>query len=221
MSSIFCIINKMIKAALFDLDGTLIDSESFYMKGMVNIAHNLGAINATEKDFYCVIGKTMDYTYEVFERIVNRDLSSWKDYYNNYFKDIDPLKFDELLFDDVKDTFIGLKEKGIKIAICSMSPIKYIEKFVNDCNLNEYVDYYVSGDEVEHTKPYPDIYLKALKDLNMNKDEVIVVEDADTGIEASLAAGIKVYARDDSKFNIDQSKAIEVFKDLRKLLKII
>lgn len=211
----------MIKAVLFDLDGTLIDSETFYMKGMVSIAHNLGAVNATEKDFYCVIGKTMDYTYEVFEKIVNKDLSIWKDYYNNYFVDIEPLKFNELLFDDVKETFFGLKEKNIKIAICSMSQVEYIKKFVDDCGLNEYVDYYVSGDEVKRTKPYPDIYLKALKDLNMNKDEVIVVEDADTGIEAGLSAGLKVYARDDSKFKIDQSKAIEVFKDLRKLLKII
>lgn len=210
----------MIKAALFDLDGTLINSEEYYVKGMTFLANSLGA-NIKEKDIYKVIGTTMDRTYEIFEEIVKKPKKDWINIYNNYFSEINPIIFKELLFDDVKDTFMMLREKGIKIAICSMSPQEYIKKFIDECNLNEYVDYYFSGENCINNKPSPDIYLNALASLNIKAEEAIAIEDADTGIASAKAAGIKTVARDDSRFNIDQSEAFAVFKDLRKLLTII
>lgn len=210
----------MLKAVLFDLDGTLINSEEFYMKGMVNIAKLIG-YKAKPSDFFCVIGKDMDYTYKVFEKIVGKDINKWIELYKDYFKVMDPINFRELLFDDVIDTFEGLKKKGIKIAICSMSPTNYIEQCVKECGIDNYIDYYVSGEDCLHNKPAPDIYLKALADLKIEASEALVVEDADTGIEAALAAGIRAVARDDSRFNVDQSRAEAVFKDLRKLLTIL
>lgn len=210
----------MLKAVLFDLDGTLINSEEYYMKGMATIARRLG-VNATPSDFFVCIGKDMDYTYKMFENFVKQDENKWMNTYNMYFSKENKLDFKKLLFDDVLDTFKGLKEKGLKIGICSMSPVYYIEEFVRQCNLEKYVDYYISGEECLNNKPAPDIYLKALNDLNIQAEEALVVEDAKEGIEAALAANIPVIARDDSHFNVDQSKAKEVFIDLRKLLKII
>lgn len=220
LSFFYIIVLVMIKAILFDLDGTLIDSESYYMQAMKKIAKHFGS-EIEEKEFHCVIGKTMEETYNTFEKLISRPREEWVKYYNDFFVITEPLDFKKLLFEDVLDTFKGLKQKGIKVAICSMSPVDYIKKFVDDCNLIDYVDYYVSGEECKHTKPYPDIYLKALNDLNITNDEAIVVEDADTGIDAAIAANIKVVARDDSKFGIDQSKAFAIFKDLRKLLTIL
>ena len=210
----------MIKACLFDLDGTLINSEEYYVKGMTFLANSLGA-NIKEDVLFKAIGTTMDETYKIFEEIVKKPKNEWIDMYNNYFSNVNPINFKELLFQDVKETFIELNSKGIKVAICSMSPQDYIKKFVDECELNEYVDYYISGENCKNNKPSPDIYLNALKSLNINSDEAIAVEDASQGIESAVRANIKVVARDNSKFNIDQSKASLVFKDLRKLIKII
>lgn len=210
----------MLKAILFDLDGTLINSEEYYMKSMVNIAKLVGK-DAKQEDFFVCIGKDMDATYKIFEDFVKKPKNTWIDLYNDYFRNVDPIDFASLLFEDVLDTFIGIKEKGIKIGICSMSPEYYIEDCVKKCHLQDYVDYYISGENCAHNKPYPDIYLKALKDLGLKADEALVVEDAKEGIVSASLAGIKVVARDDSRFNVDQSQASVVFKDLRKLLTII
>lgn len=210
----------MIKAIFFDLDGTLINSEEYYLKGMVKIAEDHGYLGKPE-EFFEVIGKDMDYTYDYFEKVIGQKKDTWLKDYNDYFKIVNPLNFKELLFDDVIDSFKKIKEKGIKIAICSMSPSEYIKEFIKQSELEEYIDYYISGEDCENNKPAPDIYLKTLKILNIDKDEAIVVEDAKEGILAAKNAGIKVLARDDSRFNIDQSDAYLVFKDLRKLLTIL
>ncbi|MDO5440501.1 MAG: HAD family phosphatase [Erysipelotrichaceae bacterium] len=210
----------MLKAILFDLDGTLVNSEDYYMKSMVKIAKSLGA-DAKESDFHICIGKDMDETYRIFEDFVKKPKDTWIKQYNDYFSKVDPINFKELLFDDVIDTLKGIKEKGIKVGICSMSPTSYIEKCVKECGFDEYVDYYISGETCKNNKPAPDIYLKALNDLNLKADEALVVEDATTGLLSAKTAGIKVVARDDSRFNVDQSLAFKVFKDLRKLLTII
>lgn len=210
----------MLKAILFDLDGTLINSEEYYMKSMVNISKMLG-VDSKEEDFFVFIGKDMNATYRMYEEFIKMPKADWVGLYDDYFKKIDPIKFAPLLFDDVLDTFIGIKEKGLKIGICSMSPEPYIEECVKECGLEKYVDYYISGETCLNNKPAPDIYLKALKDLNLNADEALVVEDAREGIDSAIAAKIKVVVRDDSRFGIDQTGASAVFKDLRKLLTII
>lgn len=210
----------MLKAILFDLDGTLINSEEYYMIGMTNVASLLGK-DVPPNVFYSCIGKDMDKTYEIFEKVVGKNKDAWIGIYNDYFQNVDPIDFKKLLFEDVADTFKMVKAKGLKIGICSMSPTYYIEEFVNDCGLNEYVDYYISGEDCVNNKPAPDIYLKALKDLNIKADEALVVEDAKEGICSAILADIKVVARDDSRFNMDQSDALYVYKDLRKLNIII
>ena len=210
----------MIKAVLFDLDGTLINSEEYYMKGMVFLANSLGA-NVDTNVFFNCIGKDMDETYALFESVVRRPKNEWLDIYNDYFISVNPLNFKSLLFDDVINVFSKLKERNIKIIICSMSPSDYVNSFINECNLSNYIDGYISGDMCKNNKPNPEIYLKALSIFNLNKDETIVVEDAKTGIEAANNAGLKVIARDASRFNIDQSGALYIFKDLAELFKII
>lgn len=210
----------MLKAILFDLDGTLVNSEEYYIKSMSNIATHFG-VSVPNEEFFKFIGKDMDTTYSMFEELIKKDRSTWIDYYNDYFKSVDPIHFNKLLFNDIEETFIGIKEKGIKIGICSMSPTYYIEQAVKECGIDKYVDYYVSGETCKNNKPAPDIYLKALNDLNINSDEALVVEDAKEGILAAKGAGIKVVVRDSSRFNLDQSLADAIFKDLRKLLTII
>lgn len=210
----------MIKAVLFDLDGTLINSEEYYMKGMTFLANSLG-INVDDNAFFSCIGKDMDETYALFESVVKRPKNEWLDTYNDYFVKVNPLDFKSIIFDDVINVFFKLKKKNIKILICSMSPSDYVNNFISECNLSDYVDGFISGDMCNNNKPNPEIYLKALSTFNLNKDEVIVVEDAKTGIEAANRANLKVVARDASRFNIDQSGALYTFKDLAELFKII
>lgn len=210
----------MLKACLFDLDGTLIDSERYYQDGTYFWIARKG-IKINKEDIFGIIGKDEKGTYDFLSKVTGLSYEECKKNNDHYFRYENPLSFKKYLYDDVTRALKQLKEKGLLIAICSMSPYEYIKQCLKECDLEEYVDYCVSGIDVKNNKPSPDIYLNALKTLNVNSDEAIVIEDAQSGIEAGKAAGMKVIARDASRFNIDQSKADYILEDFEKLSKII
>lgn len=209
----------MINAILFDLDGTLIDSEAFYIEETYKyvLKHNK---LIEKKDCFGIIGLTMSKTYEYVSKLANLDYETTKKEYDQHFLD-NKIVFKDLLYEDVKDCFIKLKNKNIKIGICSMSKESYVIKCIKECGLEEYVDYYIGGDKCKHNKPDPEIYLRALDVLKLDKKSVIVVEDATTGIKAGKDAGLYVVARDASRFNMKQDLADIIIKDLKELIKII
>lgn len=87
-----------------------------------------------------------------------------------------------------------LREKGIKIAIASSSPLKHIKLVLTQLNLLDKFDALVSGDQVKNGKPAPDIFIAAARQLNVSTNECVVIEDAPTGVKAANSAGIKVIA---------------------------
>ena len=209
----------MLKAVFFDLDGTLMDSEMHYISGTLEWLNDLN-IRVSEKDVFNIVGLTMDDTYKYLSKLSGLSYDECVFYNERYFKG-HPLNFRKLIYKEVPDVFRKLRDRGLLIAICSMSPLNYIKKFVSDNCLDKYVDYYVSGEDLKHNKPAPDIYLKALDELNLKKDEAVVVEDATSGIESALAAGLRVVARDASRYHADQHKADMILSDLNELIEVI
>ncbi|MGN1405052.1 MAG: HAD family hydrolase [Erysipelotrichaceae bacterium] len=209
----------MLKAVFFDLDGTLMDSEMHYISGTVKWLNDLN-IRVSEKDVFNIVGLSMDDTYKYLSELSGLSYDECVFYNEKYFKS-HPLNFKKLIYKEVPDVFRVLKNRGLKTAICSMSPLYYIKQFVSDNNLDEYVDYCVSGEDLKHNKPAPDIYLKALDELKLKQDEVIVVEDAKSGIDSALAAGLRVVARDASRYHVDQHKASAILSDLNELIEMI
>ena len=81
----------------------------------------------------------------------------------------------------------------------------------------EYLDFEISGDQLKHSKPAPDIYLKASEVLNVTSDECIVIEDSTIGIEAGKNANMIVIAYKNDKFKQDQSYANYSFKSMQEI----
>ena len=77
------------------------------------------------------------------------------------------------------------------IAIASSSPRLFIEAVVEKIGIQQYFTIIVSGEEVERSKPEPDIFLKAARLLNVNPFECLVVEDSKSGTIAAKKAGMK------------------------------
>ena len=82
-------------------------------------------------------------------------------------------------------------------------------------------DAVVSGEQFKESKPNPEIYLYTIKELNVNKDEAIIIEDSSKGILAANRAGIKVLALKDDKFGLDQSQADIIIDELNDIIKLI
>lgn len=205
----------MIKAFLFDMDGTLTDSEKYYTEGTFNWVNKIK--NVSLKDIYPIIGTNMDETYKILSNISGLSYDEVIKLNTEYFIN-HPINYNDYIFNDVKDVLNILRNNGYKLALCSMSERWMVEQFIKDCKLENIFDVILSDDEVKNSKPDPEIYLKAIELLNIKSDEAIVIEDSYNGILAGKNANMKVFARNASRYYIDQSRADYIFNDMHEIL---
>ena len=205
----------MIKAILFDMDGTLTDSEKYYIEGTFEFVNNYKKVPI--EDIYPIVGLDMNGVYIFLSNLLNISYDSAKHLNTDYFKN-HPINYNDYLFSDVKDTLKILKDRGYKLALCTVSEKYMLDNFLSQCNFENYFDCLLSNADIKKTKPSPEIYLKALESLNLKNDEAIVIEDSYNGILAGKRSNMSVCARDSSRYHIDQSKADFIFKDMHEIL---
>lgn len=107
-----------------------------------------------------------------------------------------------------------LKSEGYRLAVCSNSVRKSIEIMMNKAGLSQYLDFFLSNQDVVKGKPDPEIYTKAMDRMGLKPEECLIVEDNENGIKAAIASGahlLKVENPDDVHyFNIiNRIKEIE------------
>ncbi|PPD57079.1 MAG: haloacid dehalogenase [Methylotenera sp.] len=84
------------------------------------------------------------------------------------------------------------KTNKIICSVASSSPTQHIVHRLSQVGVLDFFSHITSGQEVEHGKPNPDIYLLAIKKLGLNVEDCIAFEDSETGARAAIAAGLKV-----------------------------
>jgi HAD superfamily hydrolase (TIGR01509 family) len=84
-----------------------------------------------------------------------------------------------------------LKEKNIKAAVATSTPIDLTLQHLEDVGLKDRFDRIVSAKQVAHGKPAPDVYLYACEQIGEKPDECIAIEDSPNGIKSAYAAGCK------------------------------
>ena len=204
----------MIKAVLFDLDGILFDSEGFYFQGNLTQLKELG-YTGSEEELLKGIGCTMDKIYALYYELLNKKVSideiqrRNEEYYESH-----PVPYKELMFDGVDIITKRLKENGIQLACCSSSPYDIIEEALKEMDIRKNFTYIQSAEEVDHPKPFPDVYVSACEHLHLLPEECVVYEDSDFGIESGKRAGMRVVCRIDKRFGQKQSKADVMVKDI-------
>jgi HAD superfamily hydrolase (TIGR01509 family) len=197
----------MEKAVLFDMDGILYDSELQYARVTEQVMRNLGYTGPSEA-LYDTIGCTADGTWQILYDLLDGNCSrheiemAWKEYNQSH-----PIDYRAIMFDDIPETLRTLKENGFRMACCSSSSKRVILDSLRDMGIENYFDVVISGEEIDHPKPEPDIYLLAARQLNTLPENCVVYEDSRIGIEAGRRAGMKVIGRRDTRFNQNQSAA--------------
>ena len=209
----------MTEAILFDLDGTLVDSERHYTEGTKKWLEEIGICKDIE-EIYPIIGLTNDQSTEYLHKLTGLPKEEVDRLNSRYFLVEHPIDYRDYLFPDVKDTLKQLKERGIRTAICSGSEKFLIERFLENCGLSGYFDVLFSSEHYAD-KPDPSLYLAAMKELGLGPEDCIIVEDSRTGIEAGKRAGCRTLARDASRYHIQQEEADKIIKDLHEVLEEI
>ena len=187
----------MIKLVIFDVDGTLVDSETVYVKAALkNLEVN--HYNIPMSAIMGIIGQN---------RVAGRKLieSTQDDSFNydKYIKDFEKIR-NQILENEpykLKKGALNIlnycKKHNIKTAIATSTARDKQTKVLTELGIIDYFDYMVFGDEIKNSKPAPDIYLKVYEHYNIDKDEMIIYEDSKNGILSAHNAGIRVvYIKD-------------------------
>lgn len=190
-----------IKAVLFDLDGTLVDSMWIWddidieYLGRFGIAHpgdfqkELNGMSFTE---------TANYFKERFH--LPDSVEEIKNTWNNMA--IDKYMQEVMLKEGALELIMSLKKKKIKLGIASSNSIELVTTVIKRFGLIEYFDTINTSCEVAKGKPAPDIYLLAAKKLEVLPEECLVFEDIIEGIRAGKSANMKVCAVEDA-YSVD------------------
>jgi HAD superfamily hydrolase (TIGR01509 family) len=199
---------KMVSGIIFDMDGILIDSERQSNEGWIWAAGQLGvdmpmwlidSFKGAPAELCCKFFD--DYYKGVIDYWEAKELRTQHVYKIRETEGI-PVK------KSVKDIFEYIRNNGLKCAVATSTRRESAEKTLHEIGVWDYLDAVVYGDEVEHGKPEPDIFLRAAKAIGVNPSEAVVVEDSINGIKAGYAADMRVVHIPDT---------IAIDDDIRKL----
>lgn len=213
-----------VKAVFFDLDGVLVNSEVLNQSLLREYVEQ-SCCPVPPKRFHLLIGshKSLDPWSDVVRGIdlgmspeeFKRDIWAYRQ------KRLETIRYEDWIFPETRESLEMLKSMGIRTACASSSSLDYIYKVLGSRRLTEYFDLITTCDNFERSKPAPDIYLYCMKQLGLKPEDCLVTEDSFLGIRAAKSAGIRVAARIDHNFGINQQEADYFVEDLRELVELV
>ena len=163
---------------LFDLDGTLVNTDNIYFNVWKKILNDYN-IHLTLDIFNKYIHGNSDD--KVVKTLISNDtdvtkISTQKD--NLFIEDINNINIIDGMFDFIK----LIRLNGYPCSIVTNCNRMVAEKIIEKCSLTNLIDFIVIGNECEHSKPYPDPYLKAMNQYNIQTNKVFIFEDSKSGL---------------------------------------
>ncbi|HLM08955.1 MAG TPA: HAD family phosphatase [Thermoleophilaceae bacterium] len=179
-------------AAIFDCDGTLVDSEPLARRAWERTLAGHG-YEVTDDDFAEVTGLPFETVHGYFAERASLPPSGpvWREYSGGLFELIDAAARP---FPDALETLDELTRARVPVAIASSSSRERLDRTLSAAGLDGRVGVTVAGDEIARGKPAPDLFLSAVERLGARPERCVIVEDAAPGVEAGLAAGATVVA---------------------------
>jgi len=185
--------NPKIKGVLFDLDGVVVFTDKYHYLGWKKLADEKGWAFDEEVNEGCrgvarlaSLQVLLDHNGIELPLDKKERLAKLK---NEYYKELLQQINASDVYPGVVELLKRLKGDGLKLAICSAS--KNAQTVLDALDLTQHFDVVIGGNEVEKPKPHPEIFLTGADQLGLLPEECIVFEDAEAGVAAALAAGMK------------------------------
>ena len=212
----------MIKGAVFDVDGLLVDTEGYQYRGWVEVLKPLG-LTITPEEYFQYAGKTgslieQELVKKYGLKIKERALIEVKEKLLIKWFGKESLK----PMPHAKEAVQFFIDKGLKIAVCSGSPEEEIKLKLRKTGLDKFSLIITSGNDVKRGKPFPDSYIMAAKKLGLKPEECMAFEDTQYGLQSAKDAGLKCLAVP-SQYSTKQdfSRADGIFPSLREAVDFV
>lgn len=179
----------MIKALVFDFDGTILDTETQHYNAFQELYQEHGSNLPLEVWGEC-IGTHSDFNpYEYLERQINKKLDHDKLREQKTERAL-ALILEQQPLPGIEDYLEAAKELGLKIGLASSSSRKWVEEHLGRSGLMHHFEVIKTADDVTNVKPDPALYVEAVKALGVRPDEAIAFEDSVNGSVAAKKAGL-------------------------------
>lgn len=178
-----------IKAVLFDMDGVLIEAKDWHYESL-NKALGLFGMEISRYDHLV--------TYDGLPTKRKLDMLTME---KGLAKELHPFVYEmkqlytmEIVYTKCKPQFYHeyalskLKSQNYKIAVCSNAIRNSVEVMLKKAALYDYLDFFISNQDVTKGKPDPEMYNTAIKRLNLRPEECMIIEDNEKGIQAARAS---------------------------------
>jgi beta-phosphoglucomutase len=182
--------SKKLKAVIFDLDGVITDTSEYHYRAWKRLADEEGIpFNRDDNDKLRGVSRG-----ECLKILLNRkqisaeQFQKMMDRKNEYYVELLRKMTSENILSGAREIVLELKRRGIKTAVASVS--KNTRTVLQGTGIEALFDVIVDGHSVKNTKPAPDIFLFAAKELGVKPEDCAVVEDAEAGIDAALAGNM-------------------------------
>lgn len=209
-----------IKGIIFDLDGILFDSEYYQWQGWVEPLRKYG-IELTQEMYFKYAGKSWKPIEQEMIKDFNLNLKEgdlWAEkkallekWFNEKAMPLMPFSKETVEY--------FLNNPKYKLALCSGGDESEI---ITKLEKNDFVKYFsiiIAGSDVERSKPFPDIYLLAVKKLGLKLEECLALEDTQYGLQAAKDAGVYCFAiPNEYSEKQDFSRADKIFNSLKEVI---
>jgi beta-phosphoglucomutase len=207
-------------AIIFDLDGVICHTDQYHYQAWKAIANKLNihfdeTINnrlrgVSRMESFNILLENYDGVMSEEEKV------KYAEEKNNIYKNLLENMSERDLSEEVKNTLVELRKRGIKLAIGSSS--KNAKFILNQIGLGNFFDAISDGNNITNSKPDPEVFLKAAEYLNLPAESCLVVEDAVAGLEAAISGGMDSCAIGDAVSSCKATHNLESFNDLLKVV---
>lgn len=212
---------KKYKGIIFDLDGVICCTDQYHERAWREMAEESGIYfdpavsnrlrGVSREESLEII---LEHAGKVFSPEEKKKMAEKKNAI--YIKLLDRMSPGDLE-EDVRSTLEQLRNRGCLLAIGSSS--KNTRKILDKIGLGNYFDAVCDGNEITHSKPDPEVFLKAAGKIGLAVSDCLVVEDACAGISAASAGGFDSAGLGDAAKDKNVTWALNTFGDLKNIVK--
>jgi HAD superfamily hydrolase (TIGR01509 family) len=181
----------MHKLVIFDLDGVLIESRELHYESLNNALSKVGSQFVISREEHLSVYDGLNTTTKLEMLSERKGLD--RKFFNQIWQDKQTATFNLIRRipknNDLRQMFATIQSRGWKIAVASNSIRETIKLALLSIGVMEYVDYFVSNEDVKRTKPYPEMYWQCMTALNVLPKSTIIVEDSHIGRQGAIDSG--------------------------------